>query len=369
MNKLLILMGACCLLAASCRKNTPQANPNDLYYRGNVLHIPEQSAFYSRIKLQTVERKHFSAEFHTTGVVKAINGQMAEVAPLFDGRISRSFVSLGQRVSAGTPLFEIHSAGFSEMVKNYFQSLQTKKMKETNLQRQKDLAANGVGVARELEEAETDFELALKEYENALANLETLSINPDKLTVGQPLQILSPIGGEVVQMNPAIGQYVKSEGEQPLAIVAELSKVWVVAQVKEKHIGSIFRDDRVEIRTEANPGQLTGGYVSYIGELLDEETRSVQVFIVCDNQDRSLKPGMFAGVTFINQPKEAIVIPSTALLQNEEEAYVFVQEGKDSFVKRMVGAAMVNPDEILISGGLEAGETIIAEGGIYLMNH
>lgn len=368
MNKLFVLMGAYCLLAASCGNHTPPENLREVHSQGNVVYVPEQSALYSRIKLQRVEQKYFSAEFHTTGTVKAINGQMAEIAPLFDGRISRSFVSLGQRVSAGTPLFEIHSPGFSELVKNYFQSLQTKKMRASNLQRQKDLVANGVGVVRELEEAETDYEVALKDYENALANLETLHIEPDKLRMGQPLQVVSPIGGEVVQSYMVIGQYVKSEGE-PLAIVAELSRVWVVAQVKEKYIGSIGKDDKVEVRTEANPGQAVAGTVAYISELLDEETRSVQVFVLCDNSSRGLKPGMFAGVTFINSPKESIVIPSTALLQNEEESYVFVQEGKDSFAKRRVKAVMVNPLETLISEGLTAGETIVSEGGIYIMNN
>ena len=368
MNKLIIFTGVLYFFTISCKNNTPSNNTADISYQGNTILVSEQSIVNSKIKLYTVELKNFSAEFNTTGTVKAIAGQMAEIAPLFDGRITQSFVRLGQKVNAGTPLFELHSAEFSEMVKGYFQSLQTKKMKESSLQRQKDLVKNGVGAVKELEEAETDYEMALKDYENAVATLKTLNIDPDKINMGQPLKVVSPIAGEVVQTNMVIGQYVRSDSD-PLVIVAELGKIWVVAQVKEKNIGSIFKDDRVEIRTDANPDQVINGYVSHISELLDEETRSIQVLVVCDNKERRLKPGMFAGVHFINSPKESIVIPSTALLQNEEETYVFVQEEKGKFTKRIVKTIAANQNEALITDGLKAGDRIISEGAIHLISH
>jgi len=365
MNKLITLVGVFCFFLTSCRNNNSSNDTTDITYNGNIVSISEHSIINSKIKLQTVEAKNFSAEFNTTGTVKAISGQIAEIAPLFDGRVTKSFIKLGQKINAGTPLFEMYSAEFSEAVKDYFQSLQTKKMKELNFQRQKDLVQNGVGVARELEEAETDYEIALKDYENAVTNLKMLNINSNEISMGQALKVVSPIAGEVVQTNIVIGQYVKSDAE-PLAIVAELSNVWVVAQVKEKNISSIREDDKVEIRTDANPEQIITGYISHISELLDEETRSVQVMIVCDNKDRKLKPGMFANVHFINTPRESIVIPSTALLQNEEQSYVFVQESTGKYSKRPVKAITANQHEILIVDGLKTGETIIVEGGIYL---
>lgn len=368
MNKLIILMGIIGMLLASCQNDNSSSNTTDVRFNGDTVFISQQSIIHSKIKLQTIQLKSFSAEFNTTGTVKAISGQLAEIAPLFDGRVTKSYVKLGQKVNAGTPLFEMHSAEFSETVKDYFQSLQTKKMKELNFRRQKDLVQNGVGVARELEEAEADYEVALKDYENAVANLEMLHINPDEISMGQALKVVSPIAGEVVQTNIVIGQYMKSDAE-PLAIVAELSRVWVVAQVKEKNIGSIQKDDKVEIRTDAYPEQVITGHISHISELLDEETRSVQVLIVCDNQDRKLKPGMFTNVHFINSPRESIVIPSTALLQNEDKSYVLVQENKGVFVKRPVEAVTANQYELLITKGLKTGDVIISEGGIYLMGN
>ncbi|MDL2224486.1 efflux RND transporter periplasmic adaptor subunit [Bacteroidales bacterium OttesenSCG-928-M06] len=366
MNKLIPLIGVFCILLASCKNNNIPDNTTDVVYRGDTVFVSGQSIVNSKIKLQTIEERDFSTEFNTTGTVKAISGQMAEIAPLFDGRITRSFVKLGQKVSIGTPLFEMHSTDFSETVKNYFQSIQTKKITESNYQRQKDLVQNGVGATRDLEEAETEYEVALKDYENAIANLKVLNINPNEINMGQALKIVSPIAGEVVQTNIVIGQYVKSDVE-PLAIVAELGKVWVVAQVKEKNIGSIRHDDKVEIRTDADPSQLITGTISHISELLNEETRSAQVLIVCDNKDRRLKPGMFANVHFINSPRKSIVIPSTALLQYEDESYVFVEKGKGKYIRRLVEVITANQNEILITDGLQTGDIIVSEGGIYLM--
>jgi cobalt-zinc-cadmium efflux system membrane fusion protein len=365
MNKLFLFTVACIILA-SCEHNKPAGESAGIQYKGDTICVAVNSVVRSKIKQYTVTVQDFSAEFNTTGTVKAIAGQMAEIAPPFEGRVSKSFVQPGQKVSAGTPVFELHSSEYFEATKHYFQTLQTKKMKESNLQRQRDLVKNGVGVAKELEEAETDYEIAVKDYENATATLRLFNPNPDDVSMGQALKVVSPIAGEVVLTNIVIGQYVKSD-TPPLVIVAGLDKVWVAAQAKEKYIGAIRTDDRVEIRTDAYPGQTIAGRVSHISELLDEETRSVQVLITCDNKDRKLKPGMFTGVHFINQPQPAILVPATALLQTEDDSYVFVRTGEDEYVKRKVKTATANPSESLITEGLKAGEVIVSEGGIYLM--
>jgi cobalt-zinc-cadmium efflux system membrane fusion protein len=328
--------------------------------------VSAQSVVNSRIRLQTVQSENFSAEFNTTGTVRAITGKIAEIAPLFDGRLTRSFIALGQKVNAGDALFELYSAGFSEVVKDYFRSVQEKKFRESNLNRQRDLVYNGAGVAREMEEAEAAYEMALKDYEFAVASLKILNIDHNMIRMGEPLTILSPIDGEVVQANMVIGQYVKGDAT-PLAIVAELDKIWVVAQVKEKYINAIRKDDSVLVRTDAASAGAVEGYVSHISELLDEETRSVQVFVSCDNTGGTLKPGMFADVRFISSPTVELLIPSTALLQDGDDTYVFLQLGDGCYVKRPVCVATADQYRSLVRCGLAQDDVIVAEGGIYLI--
>ena len=367
MKKIFILSGLCILMIA-CKQNRSVNESADIQYKGDTLVVSELSVVNSKIKLYTIEELNYSTEFNTTGNVKAISGQIAEIASPFDGRIAKSFVKLGQKVNVGTPIFEIHSSEFSGAVKDYFQTLQTKKIANSNLSRRKDLVSNGVGSARELEEAETEYEIALREYENAEATLRMFGIDPESISMGQPMKIVSPIAGEIVQTNMVIGHYVKSDAE-PLAIVADLNEVWVVAHIKEKDINSIRPEDKVEIRTEANKGNVITGRISHISELMDEETRSIQVLITCNNKDRHLKPGMFANVHFINTPKSSIVIPSTALLQKEDENYVFVQINDGTYIRRVVQATIINPQESIVSDGLFPGDVIVSEGGIYLMEN
>jgi cobalt-zinc-cadmium efflux system membrane fusion protein len=106
-----------------------------------------------------------------------------------------------------------------------------------------------------------------------------------------------------------------------------------------------------------------------VGELLDEETRSVPVFVLCDNAERKLKPGMFADIRFTGAPEKLAVIPSTAVLQSERGSYVFVRVGKDKYVKRNVETVNARRKEVAVNGGLQAGEVIVAGGAIYLANN
>jgi cobalt-zinc-cadmium efflux system membrane fusion protein len=360
------MIGCLFLLLASC-KPSGQADENTaIQYQGDTIYVAGNAAVNSKLKLHTLTRQAYSAGFTTTGVVKAMAGQMAGIAPPFDGRITQSFVSLGQRIAGGDPVFELHSPAFFEVVKSYYQALQARKMAESNLHRRQDLVANGVGAARELEEAETDYEMAFRDCESAEANLKMLHINPAEITPGQALSITSPIAGEVVQANMVIGQYVKSD-DAPLAIIAELSSVWVAAQVKEQNINNVRPDDKVEIHTDTDTGHTIAGHVSHISELLDEETRSVQVLVTCQNKERLLKPGMFASVHFIHPPVPSMLIPSNALLQQDEDSYVLLQVDKGTYTRRVVKATAVNAHESLVTQGLEAGDVIVAEGGIYLI--
>jgi len=355
------------VLIMSCHSQKQQNNEDDFTVNGDTVIVNVNSAIGAKIKLQTVGLQPYSADLKTTGTVEAINGQMAEIAPPFSGRITKSFVKLGQKVVKGTPLFELNSTEFYEATKVYFQALQNKNTTEINYKRQKDLVANKVSSQKELEDAENVYKNACSDYENAAANLKMLGVDPANLSMGQPLTVLSPIAGEVIRSNIVIGQYLK-EDNTPSLIVADLNNVWVAALVKEKYINSIKENDTVEVNMDAEPQTVIKGKIYHIEEILDEATRSVRVLIACNNKDRMLKPGMFAGVHFINAPQESILIPETAVFQSEQGNSVFVQIAKGKFLKRKIECQSGSNGSLLVTEGLKAGETIIAEGGIYLIS-
>ncbi|GHV02934.1 hypothetical protein FACS1894159_11880 [Bacteroidia bacterium] len=132
-------------------------------------------------------------------------------------------------------------------------------------------------------------------------------------------------------------------------------------------MGSICSDDRVEVSVDSDPARPIAGKVTYIGEIVDEQTRSVQVMITCPNRDRRLKPGMFASVRFSGAPRQVVLIPATALQQGESESYVFVRAGEGIYLRREVQAVSAGPGEAVVTRGLEPGEVIVTRGGILLM--
>jgi membrane fusion protein, heavy metal efflux system len=326
---------------------------------------PSNPELTSMLRVTKIIPEPYKQKIITSGIVKAIPNNYAEIASPFSGRITRSFVSLGQTVNIDSPVFEISSPVFFEAGKVYYQTKQEMMLAEKNLKRQQDLLKNGVGTQKDLEEAEVNYELTKKDFENSIASLKVYHVNPEELVLGQPLIVRSPIRGEIVENNIVIGQYLKEDAE-PVAIVAELSNIWVIGQLKEKDINLVHKSDEVEIRMTGMPDVPIKGTVFHIGEILDEATRSVQVYVICKNGDRVMKPGMFVSTRFSERTENAIIISSGALFQMEQASYVFVSLGNNKYIKRKVEVSSTDSNRVIIKKGLNPGEEIVTEGGILL---
>ena len=363
MKKLIIPV--CLLVLSSCGNNSQDKDKLPYTVENNVITLSDDSPILSSLEIQAVSISDYRASFSTSGTVQAVSSKYAEIATPFAGRITKSFVRPGQKVSSGSPIFEISSPDFFEAGKSYFQAKQEMELARKNLNRERDLFENKVGVAKDLEEAETNFELQKKEYENALAAIKVYQINVDEMVLGQPLAIKSPIAGTVVKSNIVIGQYIKDDAD-PLAIVADLDKVWVVAHVKEKDISLLHNIEDVDISMTSMPDTKVKGSVYHIGELLDETTRSVEVIVECDNPNHSMKPFMFGTVHFHNTGAPAIILPSTAIMQEQDNDYVLIEIAKGKFSRRKVETKSVGLENTRIISGLTEGENVVVKGGIYL---
>jgi cobalt-zinc-cadmium efflux system membrane fusion protein len=366
MKNILIKALVLSALLSACKNNSSEQDEANYTVDGNIISLKENANIKSLIKVEKVAAEDFRLELVTAGIVRSIPNNYAEIAPPFAGRILKSYVRLGQKVEPGSPIFEMSSPDYFNAQKEYFDAKQEFKQAELNLKRQQDLLKNGVGVQRELEEAETDFATKKSALENAAAALRIFNINPENTVLGQPLIVTSPIKGEIVDNNIVIGQYLK-EDAAPIAIVAELSKVWIVGQVKEKDIRFIHELDEVQVNIAAFPDRIIKGKVYHVNEIVDEDTRSVQVLIECDNKEHDLKPGMYVTVRFIDTPEPAILINSKAVLQMNDHQFVYVQVGKDQYEKRKIETEGTSNGKVVVKSGLKSGEMVVSEGGIYLL--
>ena len=350
---------------SSCKQKEDAKESREFTVQGDTITVSKESSLAAKLKVDVVEPETYYPSFTTSGVVKAIPTNYAEIASPFAGRITKSLVRLGQKVAAGSPIFEISSPEFFETTKEYYQAKQEMALAYKSLKREKDLLQNKVGVEKEKEEAELNYELKKKDFENAKAALQVYRIDPAQLSLGRPLVVRSPISGEVVKSNIVLGQYLKEDAE-PVAIIANLDKVWVVAHVKEKDVNLIRNLSYVDISLVALPGKAIQGKIYHISDMMDEDTRSVEVLIECSNVKRQMKPGMYGTVKLTDNPTPKILIPSSAVLQGEDNNYVLVSIGNSKYVKRRVTTVSATGETLVILSGLNAGEHVVTKGAFYL---
>ncbi len=353
------------ILLAGCRNKTEEVQTSGYTLNGDKVHINTGHPLTEKIKVASTEEEMFTREIITAGTIQPISTQYAYIAPPFAGRISRSYISLGQKVSRNMPLFEIISPDFIDAQKEFFQAQSERELALKDMKRKEDLFKNGVAAERDLEEAVNMLKIAEKEYENAYAALQIYQVSPEDMVLGQPLVIRSPIDGHIIENNVVTGLYLKDDAE-PVATIADVSQVWVTAQVKEKDLRFIHQDCEMDIHIPALPGKHIKGKVFHIDYAVDEETRSVQVLSVCDNRDNLLKLGMHVNIHFTDQPSPMTTVPEKALLQDEKMTFVFVNVGEDTYVKTPVEVEITKDNKAYISEGLAYGQKIITEGGYYL---
>lgn len=354
------------ILLSFCSEKKEQTNDMAQYQVNNhVISLTESSNLKSKIKVVEVEEQDFTFDLVTAGLVKAIPNHYAEIGSPFSGRIIKTFIKLGQKVAVNQPLFEVSSPDYFEAQKDYFDSKQEYKQATLNLKRQGDLLENGVGIRQEYEEAETENSIAKAAFDNATAAIKIYNVQPSSLVLGQPLIVRSPIEGEVLENTIVLGQYINDDAD-PVVKIAALNKIWIVGKVKEKDIQHLTKLNKVQIELSAYPNEPITGTIYHVNEIVDEETRSIDVLIEADNNKRILKPGMYVNVRFIDQPEKVILVPSRAVLQGEDDSFVFVEVAPHAYSRKNVVIGGVSGNQTVILSGLEKGDKIVSEGGIYL---
>lgn len=327
--------------------------------------LAEDTLILSRLELDTLRARPYAGELAATGVVKTIPAAYAEIALPFAGRIMASKVFLGQKINKGAPLFEISSPDYYSAQKEYFHAKHEFEQGKLKFKRQRDLYEKGVGVQRELEEAETACKLKRTTLEHALAALKVFNASPEQTVLGELLSITSPITGVIITDNIVIGQYLNVDDE-PVATVADLSSVWVAAQVKEKDLGFLSELNGVEVQVPAFPEKVFKGTLHHLGDIIDEETRSAEILVKCDNPDGALKPGMYVTTKLKGKHQEAISVTTTSVFQNGADQFVFVRLDSVSFEKRIIKTAGERHGKLRVTSGLEEGDVIVAKGGSLL---
>lgn len=354
------LVGGCLRQAGADQSSAPAPA---FVSTGQGLVVSETSPLRRQMKVAAIFPKPTRHELNVPATAEADPAKMAKISPPLPGRVVKLLVRLGDAVKQGAPLFSLDSPDLVAAQSDFLKARSAEAQADRAYARQKDLCEHGIGAKRDLEEAETERDLARSELERASTRLHLLGVDPGQ--VGRPVLVRAPVSGRIIDLAVASGEY-QNDPAAVLMTVADLSTIWVTANVPEKDIQRVAVGQDAVIDFAAYPGEHFAGRVQFIGEVLMPETRSVRVRIELDNPQGRLKPGMFARVTLRGKEAPEILVPPAALQVRGDKSYLFVEKTPWSFERRPVEVGETLPDGVCIVHGLSAGERVVIDNSIVL---
>jgi membrane fusion protein, heavy metal efflux system len=173
------------------------------------------------------------------------------------------------------------------------------------------------------------------------------------------------VGGSVTALNVAPGNMI-NDPTQPLMTIADLSTIWVTAMVPEKDIAEVSKNQDAQVTLVAYPDRVLNGKVLFLSDVIDSDSRRGKIRIAFANGDYALKPNMFASVVLSGGARSLVVLPSSALLMNNDRTSVFVATAPWTFERRTVDAQLEEGSSVAIRSGVSAGEQVLVKGAILL---
>ena len=206
---------------------------------------------------------------------------------------------------------------------------------------------------------------ASAEYKRTQARLNAIGVLPAPKDKNRLLTITAPLSGTVTDLDAAGGTFI-NDATQPLMTISQLDRIWVTADVPEKDISFISKNQSVDVTLMAYPGHVFHGTVQFVSDLLEPDTRRVKVRISFENPSGTLKPNMFATATFLAAPTSQVVVPTSTLLMNNDTTTVFVEVSPWTFERREVEYGYDVNAEVAITKGIKPGDRVITSGGVLL---
>jgi cobalt-zinc-cadmium efflux system membrane fusion protein len=234
-----------------------------------------------------------------------------------------------------------------------------------NRDRARSLSKIGGAAVRELQQAETDYVTADVEHHRADARLRQIGVNPEATDPSKTLTITAPIAGSVIELDVGAGAFW-NDPNASLMTVADLSSIWVTANVPEKDTALVTKGQAAEVVFAAYPGEVFKGEVLFVSDIVDSDSRRTKVRIAFQNPEMRLKPNMFATVSFFAPAELVATVPATALVLKNDGERVFVEVAPWTFQPRNVEINFQQGSSTVIKSGLNAGERAVVKGGVLL---
>jgi cobalt-zinc-cadmium efflux system membrane fusion protein len=345
---------------------------------------------WQRFPLVPVETRAFRVEKAAPGKIAFNEEAMTPIFSFYAGRVMRLLAKPGDVVEPGSPLFEIDTPDLLQAESDLLSASSALAKAKTLLNlahrtesRVHDLYDHKAVAFKEWEQAQSDrknadsdvraAEALLAAARGRLRVLGKSEVEVARLEAGHGIdrvaRVVSPIAGTLTARKVSPGQYVRTDNTDPLFVVADLSTMWMLANVSETDVPLMRVGQPVEVRLLAYPDEVFQAHVDYIGATVDPTTHRVEVRCVVENPAQKLKPEMFATfciVTTAAVPSPAV--PLSALVHDGEKTSVWVAQPAAGVVERQVTVGIEQDGHAQILSGLQPGERVVTDGSLFLSN-
>ncbi|MBN8730007.1 MAG: efflux RND transporter periplasmic adaptor subunit [Acidobacteria bacterium] len=354
-----------------------------------VVTLDEKMTGREWIVVEQVKQGAAVESVRATGRLTTHEDSTWKVGSITDGRVVRVMARLGDRVTSGQILVKLHSHDVHEARAEHARAKGERSRSQAALAlalRMRDRARKlfdlKAGSLEQVERAETELLAAQAAVQSAEVEvrrteihlIEGLQVDPDEPQDHKPDDVLheedlvpikSPGAGTVLRRLVSEGSVVAAG--QELLVVSDLSRLRLIASLGEQHLPAIRSGAPARIELAALPGRLFSGKVDRIGEEMDPQTRTAEVWITIAAAGQALKPEGYANVEILTgATRPGILIPGEAVQDIEGASSVFVQTGPRTFVVRPISLGERFLDRVEIRQGLSAGDRIVVKGSFLL---
>ena len=318
-------------------------------------------SFLKHVKTIKAELKPQEEELTLTGKVEYDPDKIVNYVPLINGVVTKTYFSLGDQVKRGQVLANVKS-----LEVNSLHSEKSSLQSELEVARRELKSAESMYKDNMLSESElVEARGKVKQAEAALRRVHT-----DMSVVGSnssgASSILSPMSGYIISKNITSGSTISPDAE-PIFTVADLSKVWVIANVYASNLQFVKVGMPVEMTSLSYPGEVFQGTIQSVSQVFDTEEKVLKARIIMENSDLKFKPEMSMTIKLKNNTENMKVsIPISALIFDDDKYYVIVEESKENFKVKEVQLQGHNEETAYILSGLSEGENVVVKNQLLI---
>ncbi|MGA8706574.1 MAG: efflux RND transporter periplasmic adaptor subunit [Steroidobacteraceae bacterium] len=326
------------------------------------------------LTLEPVTLRAFVSEERTEGKIAVNADRATPVYSPYSGRVTRVIANLGDQVAQGAPLADIDASEFTQGLNDLradAAQLKLARLAETRKHALYDIKG---GSLADWQQAQADLSAAQTALNAARSRLQILGYSDaqiDQFASSEHFEpataILAPIRGVVVDRQIGPGQYAQAGAANPVFTIADLSSVWLIANVREADAARVQRGQSVEVHVLAYPERTFSARVVYVAPTIDPGTHRLTVRAVMDNADGALKPEMFANfVILTSNSQQSPAVPDGAVVYEGDAAHVWLLRPDGTLVVTPIRTGRSNDGFVEVLDGLKAGDRVVTKGSLFI---